>query len=199
MSSDLTVVTYRPEPDEWAWAFGGQPAVRRVQPGTVLELYTEDCFGGRVQGVEDLPSQVCEFPYLNPVTGPFHVEGAEPGDTLAVHFVAIEPARDWAVSSTFPHFGALTAFLLLHVSVLAHYVVRGGSRDVWRHVVSPVLGFLIIGYVIISANVAAQRIGLLWLALGGVVLVAFYATGRPPRLGALDAPGSDARPKEGRR
>lgn len=40
---------------------------------------------------------------------------------------------------------------------------------------------------IIQANVAAQRIGLLWLALGGVVLVVFHATGRPPRLGALDA------------
>ena len=36
-----------------------------------------------MRGVDDLPSQVCEFPYLNPVTGPFHVEGAEPGDTLA--------------------------------------------------------------------------------------------------------------------
>ena len=117
MSTDLTVVSYRPEPDEWAWAFGGQPAVRRVQPGTVLELFTEDCFGGRVQGVDDLPSQVCEFPYLNPVTGPFHVEGAEPGDTLAVHFVSIEPARDWAVSSTFPHFGALTA---THTTAMLH-------------------------------------------------------------------------------
>ncbi len=62
-----------------------------------------------MRGVGDLPSQVCEFPYLNPVTGPFHVEGAEPGDTLALHFVSITPARDWAVSSTFPHFGALTA------------------------------------------------------------------------------------------
>ena len=37
------------------------------------------------------------------------MEGAEPGDTLAVHFVEIAPARDWAVSTTFPHFGALTA------------------------------------------------------------------------------------------
>ena len=46
--------------------------------------------------------QVCEFPYLNPVTGPFHVEGAEPGDTLAVHFVEIVPARDWAVSIDVP-------------------------------------------------------------------------------------------------
>ncbi len=64
---------------------------------------------------------------------------------------------------------------------------------------SPVLGFLIIGYVIISANVAAQRIGLLWLALGGLVLVAFYATGRPPRLGALDATASQGHPMEGQR
>jgi hypothetical protein len=67
------------------------------RPGTILELYTEDCFGGLVRTVDDLPSQVCEFPYLNPVTGPFYVEGAEPGDTLAVHFVEIVPARDWAV------------------------------------------------------------------------------------------------------
>ncbi len=108
MSADLEVVTYRPGKDQYAWAFGGIPAVRRVRPGTVLELYTEDCFGGLVRGVDDLPSRVCEFPYLNPVTGPFHVEGAQPGDTLALHFVSIEPARDWAVSSTFPHFGALT-------------------------------------------------------------------------------------------
>jgi amidase len=103
------VVTYHPEPDELAWTFGGREPVLSVAPGTVLRLYTEDCFGGRVRTVEDLPSRVCEFPYLNPVTGPIHVEGAEPGDTLAVHIVSIEPARDWAVSSTFPHFGALTS------------------------------------------------------------------------------------------
>jgi amidase len=103
------VLRYRPAPEELAYTFGGREPVRRVRPGTVLELYTEDCFGGRVRSVGDLPSVVCEFPYLNPVTGPFHIEGAEPGDTLAVHFVEIVPARDWAVSSTFPHFGALTS------------------------------------------------------------------------------------------
>jgi amidase len=107
--SDLDVVSYRPEPGELAWAFGGRPGVLKVRAGAVVELYTEDCFAGRVRTVDDLPSRVCEFPYLNPVTGPVHVEGAEPGDTLALHFVAIEPARDWAVSSTFPHFGALTS------------------------------------------------------------------------------------------
>ncbi|MEO3884101.1 acetamidase/formamidase family protein [Nonomuraea sp. B5E05] len=104
----MNVVSYRPTPEELSYTFGGRSPVGKVRPGTIVELYTEDCFGGLVQGVDDLPSQVCEFPYLNPVTGPFHVEGAEPGDTLALHFISITPARDWAVSTTFPHFGALT-------------------------------------------------------------------------------------------
>jgi acetamidase/formamidase len=103
------VQVYRPTPDELAYTFGGRPPVLRVKPGDALLVHTEDCFGGRVRGPGDLPSQVCQFPYLNPVSGPFHVDGAEPGDTLALHFVSIEPARDWAVSSTFPHFGALTS------------------------------------------------------------------------------------------
>ncbi|HEX4817478.1 MAG TPA: acetamidase/formamidase family protein, partial [Nonomuraea sp.] len=104
----MNVVSYHPSPEELSYTFGGRPAVGEVRPGTILELYTEDCFGGLVRSVSDLPSRVCEFPYLNPVTGPFHVAGAEPGDTIALHFVSITPARDWAVSTTFPHFGALT-------------------------------------------------------------------------------------------
>jgi acetamidase/formamidase len=102
-------MSYRPSPDDLAYTFGGRPPVAKIQPGTILELYTEDCFAGRVHSVDDLPSQVCEFPYLNPVTGPFFVEGAQPGDTLALHFISITPARDWAVSTTFPLFGALTS------------------------------------------------------------------------------------------
>jgi acetamidase/formamidase len=103
------VVEYRPTADELAYTFGGRPAIARVKPGAVVRVSTEDCFGGKVRGTGDLPTTVVQFPYLNPVSGPFHVEGAEPGDTLALHFAAIEPARDWAVSSTFPHFGALTS------------------------------------------------------------------------------------------
>ncbi|MGW5731835.1 MULTISPECIES: acetamidase/formamidase family protein [Streptomyces] len=103
------VLTVRPEPDEYAWTFGGVPPIARIAPGTVLDLYTEDCFAGKVRSEKDLVSEVCQFPFLNPQTGPFHVEGAEPGDTVAVHFVSIEPARDWAASTTVPLFGALTS------------------------------------------------------------------------------------------
>jgi len=107
--SDPQVLSFRPEVEQYAWTFGGAAPVARIRPGTVLELWTEDCFAGRVKSKEDLVSVVCEFPFLNPQTGPFHVEGAEPGDTLAVHFVSIEPSRDWAASTTVPLFGALTS------------------------------------------------------------------------------------------
>jgi amidase len=117
VTASLEVVTVAPAADRLRYTFGGGEPLVTVAPGSVVELTTEDCFGGRVRGVGDLPSQVCEFPYLNPVTGPIAVEGAEPGDTLAVHLVEIAPARDWAVSSTFPHFGALTT---THSTAMLH-------------------------------------------------------------------------------
>ncbi len=107
--ADPQVLSFRPSADQFAWTFGGSAPVARITPGTILELWTEDCFAGRVRGPRDLVSRVCEFPYLNPQTGPFHVDGAEPGDTLAVHFISVEPARDWAASTTVPLFGALTS------------------------------------------------------------------------------------------
>ena len=103
----LNVVSFRPERSDYAWTFGGVDPVMKVKPGDVLEVWTDDCFGGLVESVDDLPSK--KITAFNPQTGPFYVEGAEPGDTLALHFVSIEPSRDWAVSTTFPLFGALTS------------------------------------------------------------------------------------------
>jgi acetamidase/formamidase len=106
--TDLQVVSFKPSPDQYAWTFGGVAPVLRLRPPALLEVFTEDCFAGRVRSEADLVSQVCEFPFLNPQTGPFYIEGASPGDTVAVHFVSIEPARSWAASTTVPLFGALT-------------------------------------------------------------------------------------------
>jgi amidase len=90
------------------YTFGGRKAIAQVMPGEPVRLRTLDCFGGKVTGVEDLPSKVCVFPYLNPVTGPLHVVGAQPGDTLAVHLIDLTPIGAMGFSATFPHFGALT-------------------------------------------------------------------------------------------
>jgi amino acid transporter len=86
--------------------------------------------------------------------------------------------------STLVNFGALSAFLLLHVSVVVHFVVRQKSRAWWRHLVVPVLGFAILVYVVINAQVAAQTLGFLWLGIGVVLLVVLLATGRKPELSA---------------
>jgi acetamidase/formamidase len=117
LTTEIEVIEYRPDASELAWTFGGVPAVRRVMPGTIIELSTEDAFAGKIRTSSDFASHVIEFPFVNPQTGPFYVEGAEPGDTLAVHFVSIEPARDWAASTTVPLFGALTA---THTTAMLH-------------------------------------------------------------------------------
>ena len=98
-----------PTEKQFAWTFGGAEPLMRIKPGDVLDLYTEDCFAGHVRSEKDLFSQVCEYPYVNPQTGPFYVEGAEPGDTLAIHLIDVQPARDWAASVTVPLFGALSS------------------------------------------------------------------------------------------
>jgi acetamidase/formamidase len=91
------------------YTFGGVEPVKSVRSGTVISTSTLDCFGGRIRSTDDLPSAVLDPRFLNPQTGPFFVEGAQPGDTVAVHFVQIEPRHGWGVSTTVPFFGALTA------------------------------------------------------------------------------------------
>jgi amino acid transporter len=88
--------------------------------------------------------------------------------------------------STLVNFGAMSAFLVLHVSVVAHFVVRRGSRDWLRHLVCPLLGFAILLYVVINAKVAAQVLGFIWLGIGLVVLLVGVATGRRPSLAGVD-------------
>jgi amidase len=82
--------------------------VARVTPGDRVLLHTEDAMGGSIRSKMDLPS-VTLSASLNPLCGPIYVEGARPGDTLAVYIESIEPARDFAASCFIDHFGGLTS------------------------------------------------------------------------------------------
>ncbi|MFJ4329949.1 MULTISPECIES: APC family permease [unclassified Streptomyces] len=68
--------------------------------------------------------------------------------------------------------GALTAFTLLHASVVGWFVLRrgGGAVSWWRHLLVPVLGAAITIAVIVEASGTAQVVGAIWLAVGLVVL-----------------------------
>jgi amino acid transporter len=86
--------------------------------------------------------------------------------------------------STLVNFGALSAFLVLHVAVVWHFVVRNKSRNWGLHLVVPILGFAILAYVVYNAQVAAQTLGFVWFGIGVAVLVLLLVTGRKPELKA---------------
>ena len=91
--------------------------------------------------------------------------------------------------SSLVNFGALTGFLVLHVAVVWHYVVRRKSRRYWSHLAAPTIGFLILAYVVVNAQVAAQKLGFVWLGVGVVLLIGLVAAGRRPDLSAVEGTG----------
>jgi acetamidase/formamidase len=105
----MDVVEIVPTFEQYAFTFGGVAPLRRIQPGTALRLWSDDAFCGALRSVKDLSTEKVDLRYVNPQTGPFYVEGAEPGDTLALHLVALEPARDFGASAAIPFFGGLTS------------------------------------------------------------------------------------------
>ena len=60
-----------PTPDQLVYTFGGNPPIMTIEPGEILDLFTEDALGGKVRSTADIPSQKAQYPYINPQTGPF--------------------------------------------------------------------------------------------------------------------------------
>ncbi len=85
--------------------------VLTVDPGAVITVETHDAFEGKVTSESDKPSEILNFPFLNPQTGPIFVRGAEKGDALAVKILSIAPRGPQPVGTTclIPEFGGLVS------------------------------------------------------------------------------------------
>jgi acetamidase/formamidase len=83
--------------------------VLRLSPGAVLSVETHDAFEGKITSESDKPSEILNFPFLNPQNGPFYVNGAEKGDCLAVYIKEIRPRGPQPAGTTclIPEFGGL--------------------------------------------------------------------------------------------
>lgn len=68
------------------------------------------------------------------------------------------------------NFGALSGFMLLHLTVINYYWRRQKSGQVVRHLICPVIGFIIVAAIMYNMGVDAQKLGLIWIALGLVYL-----------------------------
>ncbi|MBG0561477.1 APC family permease [Actinoplanes aureus] len=94
--------------------------------------------------------------------------------------------------SALVNFGAMCAFIVLHVCVIWDHYRNGSRGGVVRNVIVPLVGAAVLLAVIWHANLLAQRVGLIWLGLGILVLVVLYATGRKPTLPKITGPGEPA-------
>ena len=104
-SEQPVVVHYQVKPGELKYTFAASYApVARLKSGNILETNTVDCFGNAIKKPGDTLSMA---PGDNPLTGPFYIEGAEPGDTLAVKILDLQVDGDQGVGALAPGFGAI--------------------------------------------------------------------------------------------
>ena len=109
MSEEVQATEVKPKTYSYVFNPYREP-IARVRPEERVTIHTNDAFESRITKKEHLPSRaLATAKFLNPQTGPIYVEGAEPGDTLAVHIESIQPTRDFAVSVLIPYFGGLTS------------------------------------------------------------------------------------------
>ncbi len=94
---------YEMKLSELKYVYGVANPVLRVHSGDLIETNTMDADGKAAEATG------FKVKGPNPLTGPFYVEGAEPGDTLAVHFLAIDVNAKEGFGSAGPGFGALNS------------------------------------------------------------------------------------------
>jgi amidase len=87
----MTVHSFQPK--HYHNTFGPHEPVLSIATGDSVTTTTLDAHGMDSEGKQVAPGP-------NPQTGPFSVEGAEPGDMLALHLDHLYPSRDWGWSNT---------------------------------------------------------------------------------------------------
>ncbi len=82
------MATHHFQPTRYYTTIGSHEPVLRIAPGDTVITTTVDARGQDSNAQEITPRG-------NPMTGPFYVEGAEPGDTLVVHLDKLTPSRTY--------------------------------------------------------------------------------------------------------
>ncbi len=104
MAQPPNVVKYHVTINDVKYVYGPATPVAHVKPGGTIETNTLDAFGNALKKPGDKLSAVKGD---NPLTGPFYVDGAQPGDTLAVKILDLQVDGNQGVGAFAPGFGAL--------------------------------------------------------------------------------------------
>jgi acetamidase/formamidase len=84
------------------------PPTVTIQSGDTITFDCADASNGQIQRTTSTSAIIAtlDFAKLNPVSGPVSIDGAEPGDTLQVDVLALEPG-EWGWTGVIPGFGIL--------------------------------------------------------------------------------------------
>src|SRR5215470_6246165 len=100
------VVRYTPAEKDLKFVYATAAPVATLNPGDILDTRTFDAFGNVIRKPGDTMALVKGD---NPLTGPFAIAGAEPGDTLVVKIQSLAVDSPKGVGAFAPGFGALNS------------------------------------------------------------------------------------------
>jgi acetamidase/formamidase len=94
--------------DQWHLAWDNSiPPIARVASGEVVDFDLLEASNGQIGPDATVRTiQELDFSQVDQVNGPIYVEGAEPGDTLQIEILDLEPA-EWGWTAIIPGFGLL--------------------------------------------------------------------------------------------
>jgi acetamidase/formamidase len=107
LPASAKTVTYKPQTVYFTYCHSHPPAAR-IASGDTVVTNTRDASNDAFQPTMKTTAEgKLDLSRVNPQTGPFYIEGAEPGDTLKVHLDKVTVNRDWGWGGALPYFGAL--------------------------------------------------------------------------------------------
>jgi amino acid transporter len=101
---------------------------------------------------------------------------------------------DLATLASVVSFGALVAFSAVNLTVIKHYFVDAGEKNVVNNLILPLIGFALTVWLWTSLSAEALTIGLIWLAAGVLWLVIVTRGFRRPTP-VLDMAEEDSAPR----
>ena len=104
IAQTAAMVKYHATINDVKYVYGPASPVAHLKSGETLDTNTLDCFGNALKAPGDTLSMAKGD---NPLTGPFYVDGAAPGDTLAIKILDLQVDGDTGIGAFAPGFGAL--------------------------------------------------------------------------------------------
>lgn len=82
---------------------------------------------------------------------------------------------DLSAAASLVNFGALLGFILVNISVITHYYVkghnRGGIKNVLQYLICPIIGAIVCAVIWLSLDSLSKILGFIWLGIGLVILI----------------------------